>query len=51
MFRNKDENGRLCRKRRRGKQYLDENDIYSFQTITNSKEYLGYSTQKQEKFL
>ncbi|MFW9990130.1 MAG: DNA-methyltransferase, partial [Candidatus Odinarchaeota archaeon] len=61
MFRYKDENGRLYRKRRDGKQYLDEkpgnligdvwNDIYSFQTITKSKEYLGYPTQKPEKLL
>ncbi len=61
MFRYKDENGRLYRKRRGGKQYLDEkpgnalgdvwNDIYSFQTSTRSKEYLGYPTQKPEKLL
>ncbi|MHA1490046.1 MAG: DNA-methyltransferase [Promethearchaeota archaeon] len=61
MFRYVDENGRLYRKRRGGKQYLDErpgtlvgdvwNDIYSFQTITRSKEYLGYPTQKPEKLL
>lgn len=61
MFRYKDENGRLYRKRRGGKQYLDErpgklvgdvwNDIYSFQTRTRSKEYLGYPTQKPEKLL
>ncbi|MFX1470525.1 MAG: DNA-methyltransferase [Promethearchaeota archaeon] len=61
MFRYKDENGRLYRKRRGGKQYLDEklgnaigdvwNDIYSFQTTTRSKEYLGYPTQKPEKLL
>ena len=61
MFRYEDENGRLYRKRRGGKQYLDEkpgtsvgdvwNDIYSYQTITRSKEYLGYPTQKPEKLL
>jgi DNA modification methylase len=61
MFRYKDKDGRLYRKRRGGKQYLDEkpgnilgdvwNDIYSFQTITRSKEYLGYPTQKPEKLL
>ena len=61
MFRYKDKNGRLYRKRRGGKQYLDEkqgnvvgdvwNDIYSYQTRTRSKEYLGYPTQKPEKLL
>jgi DNA modification methylase len=61
MFRYKDNDGRLYRKRRGGKQYLDEkpgmligdvwNDIYSFQTKTRSKEYLGYPTQKPEKLL
>ncbi len=61
MFRYKDENGRLYRKRRGGKQYLDEkpgntigdvwDDIFSFQTTTRSKEYLGYPTQKPEKLL
>jgi len=61
MFRYKDKDGRLYRKRRGGKQYLDEkpgnnvgdvwNDIYSFQTTTRSKEYLGYPTQKPEKLL
>ncbi|MHA1281523.1 MAG: DNA-methyltransferase [Promethearchaeota archaeon] len=61
MFRYKDENGRLYRKRRGGKQYLDEhpgtlvgdvwNDIYSFQTCTRAREYLGYPTQKPEKLL
>jgi len=61
MFRYKDEDGRLYRKRRGGRQYLDEkpgmlvgdvwNDIYSFQTTTRSKEYLGYSTQKPGKLL
>jgi DNA modification methylase len=61
MFRYKDEDGRLYRKRRGGRQYLDEkpgtlvgdvwNDIYSFQTTTRSKEYLGYPTQKPEKLL
>jgi len=61
MFRYKDEDGRLYRKRRGGKQYLDHkpgnavgdvwNDIYSFQTTTRSKEYLSYPTQKPEKLL
>ena len=61
MFRYKDENGRLYRKRRGGKQYLDDrpgtligdvwNDIYSYQTRTKSKEYLGYPTQKPEELL
>lgn len=61
MFRYRDENGRLYRKRRGGKQYLDErpgtligdvwNDIYSFQTVTRSKEYLKYPTQKPEALL
>ncbi|MFX1304905.1 MAG: DNA-methyltransferase [Promethearchaeota archaeon] len=61
MFRYKDEDGRLYRKRRGGKQYLDEkpgnalgdvwDEIYSFQTTTRSKEYLGYPTQKPEKLL
>ncbi|MHA2393711.1 MAG: DNA-methyltransferase [Promethearchaeota archaeon] len=61
MFRYKDEDGRLYRKRRGGKQFLDEkpgtlvgdvwNDIYSYQTTTRSKEYLGYPTQKPEKIL
>jgi len=61
MFRYTDEDGRLYRKRRGGKQYLDErpgnlvgdvwNDIYSFQTATRAKEYLGYPTQKPEKLL
>ena len=61
MFRYKDEDGRLYRKRRGGKQYLDDkpgniigdvwNDIYSYQTRTRSKEYLGYPTQKPEKLL
>lgn len=61
MFRYKDENGRIYRKRRDGKQYLDEkpgnvigdvwNDIYSFQTTTRAKEYLGYPTQKPEKLM
>ncbi|MFX1257070.1 MAG: DNA-methyltransferase [Promethearchaeota archaeon] len=61
MFRYKDHDGRLYRKRRNGKQYLDErpgtlvgdvwNDIYSYQTRTRSKEYLGYPTQKPEKLL
>jgi adenine specific DNA methylase Mod len=61
MFRYKDENGLLYRKRRGGRQYLNDkpgnaigdvwNDIYSFQTTTRSKEYLGYPTQKPEKLL
>ncbi|MFX0010247.1 MAG: DNA-methyltransferase [Candidatus Hermodarchaeota archaeon] len=61
MFRYKDEEGRIYRKRRGGKQYLDEkpgtpagdvwNDIFSFQTTTRSKEYTGYPTQKPEKLL
>ncbi len=61
MFRYTDNEGRLYRKRRGGRQYLDEkpgnalgdvwNDIYSFQTITRSKEYVGYPTQKPEKLL
>jgi DNA modification methylase len=61
MFRYKDEYGRLYRKRRGGKQYLDEkpgtllgdvwNDIFSYQTTTRSKEYLGYPTQKPETLL
>ena len=61
MFIYKDENGRIYRKRRAGKQYLDEkpgmllgdvwNDVYSYQTRTRSKEYLGYPTQKPEKLL
>jgi DNA modification methylase len=61
MFRYKDEEGRLYRKRRGGRQYLDEkpgnlvgdvwNDIYSFQTRTRSKKYTGYPTQKPEKLL
>jgi DNA modification methylase len=61
MFRFKDQNGRLYRKRREGRQYLDEkpgtlvgdvwNDIYSYQTRTRSKEYLGYPTQKPEELL
>ena len=61
MFRYKDEDGRLYRKRRDGKQFLDErsgnvvgdvwNDIYSYQTRTRSKEYLGYPTQKPMELL
>jgi len=61
MFRYKDEKGRLYRKRRGGRQYLDEkpgnmigdvwNDIYSYQTRTRSKEYVGYPTQKPEKLI
>ncbi|MHA1913906.1 MAG: DNA-methyltransferase [Promethearchaeota archaeon] len=61
MFRYRDDDGRLYRKRRGGKQYLDEksgtplgdvwDDIYSYQTRTRSKEYLRYPTQKPEKLL
>jgi DNA modification methylase len=61
MFRYKDNEGRLYRKRRGGRQYLDEkpgnivgdvwNDIYSYQTRTRSKEYVNYPTQKPEKLL
>ena len=61
MFRYKDADGRLYRKRRGGKQYLDDkpgnaigdvwNDIYSFQTVTRSKEYVNYPTQKPEKLI
>lgn len=61
MFRYQDEDGRRYRKRRGGKQYLDQkpgklvgdvwNDIYSYQTRTRSKEYYGYPTQKPEKLL
>jgi len=61
MFRYSDPDGRRYRKRRNGKQYLDEkpgrvvgdvwNDIFSFQTTTRSKEYTGYPTQKPEKLL
>jgi DNA modification methylase len=61
MFRYKDNDGRLYRKRREGKQYLDEspgmlvgdvwNDIFSYQTITRSKDYHGYPTEKPEKLL
>ena len=61
MFRYTDEHGRRYRKRREGKQYLDErpgnlvgdvwSDIYSYQTRTRSKEYCGYPTQKPEKLL
>lgn len=61
MFRYSDPDGRRYRKRREGKQYLDEkpgravgdvwNDIFSFQTTTRSKEYTGYPTQKPEKLL
>lgn len=61
MFRYADDNGRLYRKRRDGKQYLDEkpgtlvgdvwNDIYSYQTRTRSREYLGYPTQKPEELI
>ena len=61
MFRYEDDDGRLYRKRRSGKQFLDEspgrvigdvwNDIFSFQTTTRSKEYTGYPTQKPKKLL
>ncbi|MFX1396180.1 MAG: DNA-methyltransferase [Promethearchaeota archaeon] len=61
MFRYKDEDGRLYRKRRNGKQYLDEkpgnmvgdvwDDILSYQTRTRSKEYTGYPTQKPIELL
>ncbi len=61
MFRYSDKDGRLYRKRRGGKQFLDDkpgnsvgdvwNDIYSYQTRTRSKEYFGYPTQKPEKLL
>jgi DNA modification methylase len=61
MFRFKDEDGRLYRKRRDGKQFLDErpgnpigdvwDNIYSYQTRTRSKTYLGYPTQKPEELL
>ena len=61
MFRNADENGRLYRRRRGGKQYLDESkgvpigtvwdDIISFQTATNLKEYINFETQKPEVLL
>ncbi len=60
-FRYEDEDGRVYRKRRDKRQYLDEspgrllgsvwNDIYSFQTRTRAKEYLKYPTQKPEKLL
>ena len=60
-FRHVDEDGRIYRKRDTKRQYLDEspgkligsvwNDIYSFQTITRAKEYLGYPTQKPEKLV
>lgn len=56
MFKYKDEDGRLYRKRRNGHQYLDEskgkligsvwNEIFSFQTRTRAKEYVKYPTQK-----
>ncbi|MHA1381743.1 MAG: site-specific DNA-methyltransferase [Candidatus Helarchaeota archaeon] len=61
MFKYKDENGRLYRKRRGGKQFLDESkgvplgtvwdDIVSFQTATNAAEYLNFETQKPEALL
>lgn len=60
-FRKIDENGRRYRERDGGKQYLDDskgipigdvwNNIYSYQTRTNSKEYYGYPTQKPNKLL
>ncbi len=56
MFRYKDDDGRIYRKRRDGRQYLDESkgipigtvwdDILSFQTRTRAKEYYKYPTQK-----
>ncbi len=56
MFRYKDDDGRVYRKRRDGRQYLDESkgvpigsvwdDILSFQTRTRAKEYYKYPTQK-----
>ena len=61
MFRYVDENGRRYRKRRGGRQYLDEskgmpigdvwNDIISFQTATQAHEYVNFETQKPEKLL
>ncbi len=61
MFKYKDEDGRIYRKRREGRQYLDEspgmiigdlwNHIYSYQTRTMSKEYTGYPTQKPSELL
>ncbi|KKM96847.1 hypothetical protein LCGC14_1173880, partial [marine sediment metagenome] len=60
-FNRKDSNGKRYRMREKNIQYLDKmkgipigtvwNDIYSYQTRTNSKEYLGYPTQKPEKLL
>jgi len=56
MFKYRDEDGRIYRKRRNGRQYLDEsegkligsvwNEIFSFQTRTRAKEYVKYPTQK-----
>ena len=56
-----DENGKKYTIRRKEKQYLDNmkgipigtiwNDILSFQSRSNSKEYLRYPTQKPEKLL
>ncbi len=56
FFKFEDKNGRKYRKRRNGKQYLDEskglvlgsvwNDISSFQTRTRAKEYQKFPTQK-----
>ena len=56
MFKYKDDDGRVYRKRRDGKQYLDEgkgvpigtvwDDLLSFQTRTRAKEYFKYPTQK-----
>ena len=60
MFKYHDENGRTYRKRDNKKQYLDESkgmpigdvwNIFSLQTITQSKEKLGYPTQKPEALL
>ena len=60
MFKYKDKDGRVYRKRRGGKQYLDESKgmsigdvwvILSLQTATQSKEAMGYPTQKPEALL
>jgi len=60
-FSRQNSDGRKYRIRGQRKQYLNEmkgipigtvwNDIYSYQTRTKSKEYLGYPTQKPEKLL